>query len=231
MRRVRTIGKKVLILHEAFPGNEPLLSNKDMELDKFDRQLRLLVLLTTEHSLSVDDISRKLDMSRRSIYRYIDAFRALGFNVRKVGTRYSIDCDSPFFVHISNQIHFSQDEAAILARLLSERYDPTPAERALREKLASLYEVDALRRRGTNDALAANLAALFLLTGAGETPSRPACVIAEGSTFHKGKLFSSFFQREMEEFVSGFLHRTWAVRKAQTATLVGAAAAALWNSP
>lgn len=161
MRRVRTIGKKVLILHEAFPGNEPLLSNKDMELDKFDRQLRLLVLLTTEHSLSVDDISRKLDMSRRSIYRYIDAFRALGFNVRKVGTRYSIDCDSPFFVHISNQIHFSQDEAAILARLLSERYDPTPAERALREKLASLYEVDALRRRGTNDALAANLAALF----------------------------------------------------------------------
>lgn len=132
-----------------------------MELDKFDRQLRLLVLLATEHSLSVDDISRKLDMSRRSIYRYIDAFRTLGFNVRKVGTRYSIDCDSPFFVHISNQIHFSQDEAVVLARLLSERFDPSPAERALREKLASLYDVEALRRRGCNDTLAANLGTLF----------------------------------------------------------------------
>lgn len=154
-------GKKVLNLHDALRAENLYFSNNDMELDKFDRQLRLLVLLTTEHSLSVDDISRKLDMSRRSIYRYIDAFRALGFNVRKVGTRYSIDCDSPFFVHISNQIHFSQDEAAILARLLSERFDPTPAERALRDKLASLYELDALRRRGYKDVQATNLATLF----------------------------------------------------------------------
>ena len=40
-----------------------------MELDKFDRQLRLLLMLTQNRNLTVDDVSRQLSMSRRSIYR------------------------------------------------------------------------------------------------------------------------------------------------------------------
>ena len=132
-----------------------------MELEKFDRQLRLLLLLSTEHSLTVDDISRKLDMSRRSIYRYIDAFRALGFVVHKTGTRYSIDSESPFFTHITKLIHFSREEAFQLVNLICQQYDPTPEMRALRDKLAALYDVAFLRRQGMDDRNAVNVARLF----------------------------------------------------------------------
>lgn len=67
-----------------------------MELEKFDRQLRLMVLLTQNRLLTIDDISRELGMSKRSIYRYVEAFRQMGFVVIKEGTRYRLDHTSPF---------------------------------------------------------------------------------------------------------------------------------------
>lgn len=50
-----------------------------MELEKLGRQLRLMVLLTQNRTLSVEEIGQRLGMSRRSIYRYVDAFKNLGF--------------------------------------------------------------------------------------------------------------------------------------------------------
>ena len=72
-----------------------------MELDKFDRQLRLLLMLTQHRNLTVDDVSRQLSMSRRSIYRYIDSYKQMGFIVVKEGPRYHIDPESPFFKQIT----------------------------------------------------------------------------------------------------------------------------------
>lgn len=54
-----------------------------MELEKFDRQLRLMVMLASSRRYTVEEVSRELSMSRRSIYRYIDAFRSMGFIVHK----------------------------------------------------------------------------------------------------------------------------------------------------
>ena len=68
-----------------------------MELDKFDRQLRLLLMLTQNRNLTVDDVSRQLSMSRRSIYPYIDSFKQMRFIEVKEGPRYHIDPESPFF--------------------------------------------------------------------------------------------------------------------------------------
>ena len=54
-----------------------------MELEKLGRQLRLMVLLTQNRTLSVEEIGQRLGMSRRSIYRYVDAFKNLGFIIKK----------------------------------------------------------------------------------------------------------------------------------------------------
>lgn len=56
-----------------------------MDKERFDRQLRLLVLLTQDRDTDIDSLSRELQMSRRSIYRYIETFRELGFVVEKRG--------------------------------------------------------------------------------------------------------------------------------------------------
>ncbi len=132
-----------------------------MELEKFDRQLRLMVLLTQNRTLSVEDISRELQMSRRSIYRYIDTFKQMGFVVCKEGTRYRIDHTSPFFKEITDRIHFSEVEAMTINQVLNSVLDNSPQVRHLREKLASLYDYKVLARHGVDDRVAHNLSTLY----------------------------------------------------------------------
>lgn len=132
-----------------------------MELDKFDRQLRLLLMLTQNRNLTVDDVSRQLSMSRRSIYRYIDSFKQMGFIVVKEGPRYHIDPESPFFKQITSYIHFTEDEAMTINQVLNSVYDNSPQVRHLREKLSSLYDYKVLSKHGVDEHIAQNLAALF----------------------------------------------------------------------
>lgn len=136
------------------------ITNK-MELEKFARQLRLMVLLTQNHTLTVEDISERLQISRRSIYRYIDAFKAMGFVVRKTGTRYRIDHTSPFFQRIASEIQFSEAEALTITQVLNSVYDNSPQVRHLREKLSNLYDADVLARHGVDNRLAQNINQLF----------------------------------------------------------------------
>lgn len=132
-----------------------------MELDKFDRQLRLLLMLTQHRNLTVDDVSRQLSMSRRSIYRYIDSYKQMGFIVVKEGPRYHIDPESPFFKQITSYIHFTEDEAMTINQVLNSVYDNSPQVRHLREKLSSLYDYKVLSKHGVDEHIAQNLAALF----------------------------------------------------------------------
>ena len=132
-----------------------------MELDKFDRQLRLLLMLTQHRNLTVDDVSRQLSMSRRSIYRYIDSYKQMGFIVVKEGPRYHIDPESPFFKQITSLIHFTEDEAMTINQVLNSVYDNSPQVRHLREKLSSLYDYKELCKHGVDEHIAQNLAALF----------------------------------------------------------------------
>ena len=132
-----------------------------MELDKFDRQLRLLLMLTQNRNLTVDDVSRQLSMSRRSIYRYIDSYKQMGFIVVKEGPRYHIDPESPFFKQITSLIHFTEDEAMTINQVLNSVYDNSPQVRHLREKLSSLYDYKVLSKHGVDEHIAQNLAALF----------------------------------------------------------------------
>ena len=118
-------------------------------------------MLTQHRNLTVDDVSRQLSMSRRSIYRYIDSFKQMGFIVVKEGPRYHIDPESPFFKQITSYIHFTEDEAMTINQVLNSVYDNSPQVRHLREKLSSLYDYKVLSKHGVDEHIAQNLAALF----------------------------------------------------------------------
>ena len=90
-----------------------------MELEKFDRQLRLMLLLTQNRALSVENISEQLNMSKRSIYRYIEAFRQMGFKVEKEGTCYRIDHRSKLFDDIQQRIHITDEEPITINHVLN----------------------------------------------------------------------------------------------------------------
>lgn len=75
----------------------------------------------------------------------------------------------------------------------------------------------------------ANLAGILLQTGAGMRIHRPACIVAEGSTFYKGHLFRGKLERMCAEYITGRLGRYYAFRQVADANLIGTAAAALLN--
>lgn len=75
----------------------------------------------------------------------------------------------------------------------------------------------------------ANLAGILLQTGAGRHIQRPACIVAEGSTFYKGHLFRGKLERVCDEYITGVLGRHYAFRQVADANLVGTAVAALLN--
>lgn len=132
-----------------------------MELEKFARQLKLMIMLTQNNNLSVEDVSQRLQMSRRSIYRYIDAFKAMGFVVKKAGSKYRIDPNSPFFAKIATGVQFSEAEAITISQVLNSVYNNSPQVRDLREKLANLYNTDVLARHGVDNQMAQNVNMLF----------------------------------------------------------------------
>ena len=76
----------------------------------------------------------------------------------------------------------------------------------------------------------ANLAGILLQTGAGQHIHRPACVVAEGSTFYKGYLFRGKLEGLCSSYITGTLGRHMVFRQVADANLVGTAAAALLNS-
>lgn len=132
-----------------------------MELEIFARQLRLMVLLTQNQMLSVDEIGRRMGLGRRTVYRYLDAFQSMGFIVRKQGSKYCLDGSSPFFQKIAQGISFTEDEALVISQMLNSVYDNSMQVRHLREKLAGLYNLGVLAAHGTDDRYAANVTTLY----------------------------------------------------------------------
>ena len=61
-----------------------IVTQNIMEQPKIERTLRLMRLMSGNAYLTVEQLAERLDTSTRSIYRYIDSFRACGFAVEKV---------------------------------------------------------------------------------------------------------------------------------------------------
>ena len=132
-----------------------------MELGIFERQLRLMVLLTQNREYTIEELSEKLDMSRRTLYRYLELFRDIGFRVEKRGNVYRLDKESPFFREITSLIHFTEDEALTLRRTLDMLSDTDMQVRHLRHKLERIYDFGIADAMQADPALAGNLSALY----------------------------------------------------------------------
>ena len=101
-------------------------------------------MLTANVEYSVDDIAARLDMSRRTIYRYIDTFRDAGFVIKKSGQCIRLDKESPHFKDISQLVHFTEEEAVILRRAIESIDDTNTLKLNLKRKLYSVYDSKTL---------------------------------------------------------------------------------------
>jgi len=85
-----------------------------MDQPKVDRLLRLMMLLTANRGNTVNDLSDRLGITARSVYRYIDTLREAGFVIKKNNNFYRIDKSSPYLKEISNLVHLPKKKPGCL---------------------------------------------------------------------------------------------------------------------
>ncbi len=126
---------------------------REMDQPKLERLLRLMKLLTANTTYNVDQLAERLDMSRRTVYRYIDTFREAGFVIKKSGDCIRLDKESPHFRDISQLVHFTEEEAVILKSAIENIDDTNLLKQNLKRKLYSVYDNKTLANtvvRGKN---------------------------------------------------------------------------------
>ena len=116
-----------------------------MDQPKIERVLRLMKMMTSGNRYTVEELAERLDTSYRSIYRYIDTFKEVGFVVHKEeGGVYRLGKESPYFKDISQLIHFTDEEAHIVNQLIGALDDTNMLKQNLRRKLSSIYNCTSL---------------------------------------------------------------------------------------
>ncbi len=115
-----------------------------MDQPKVERMLRLMMLLSSGRNYSINELADKLDTSYRSIYRYLDTFKEAGFVVHKTGDYYHIAKESRFFKDISQLVHFTDEEAYMVNRLIDGIDDTNAIKQNLRKKLATIYSFTSI---------------------------------------------------------------------------------------
>lgn len=115
-----------------------------MDQPKIERLLRLIKLLTSNVNYTVDELARKLEMSRRTVYRYIDTLKSAGFVVRRVDDSFHMLKENHRLDDIDKLVHFSEEEGALVNRLIDGLDDTNMLKLNLRKKLAAVYNFTAL---------------------------------------------------------------------------------------
>lgn len=111
-----------------------------MDQPKIERMLRLMKMLSGNTNYTVDELGRKLGLSYRSIYRYLDTFKASGFVVQKLyGNVYSIGKMPKSYVDLKNLIYFSEEEAYIVNSLINGLDSTNLLKANLKKKLSAVY--------------------------------------------------------------------------------------------
>ena len=102
-------------------------------------------MMTSGNRYTVEELAERLDTSYRSIYRYIDTFKEVGFVVHKeAGGVYRLGKESPYFKDISQLVHFTDEEAHIVNQLIGALDDTNMLKQNLRRKLSSVYNCTSL---------------------------------------------------------------------------------------
>jgi len=106
---------------------------------KLERLLRLLMMLSGSFGNSVHEIALRLEMSERTVYRYLETLRDAGFIITRNDNLIKVDKESPYLKDISDLLHFTREEAWILNRAILALDDETYIKQNLARKLYAMY--------------------------------------------------------------------------------------------
>lgn len=115
-------------------------------------------MMSGNNNYTIDELGRLLGMSYRSVYRYIDTFKACGFTIIKVKSNiYRIGKMPRQYVDMKNLIYFSEEEAYIINNMING-LDPTnQLKSTLKKKLSAIYNYTNIANYTHSEASAAKI--------------------------------------------------------------------------
>ncbi len=115
---------------------------------KLERVLKMLLLLNCRYGRSIEQIAAALKTTGRTVYRYIETIRRVGYVVDKFSDQgkiyYHINKDKSVYKDISNLLFFSEEEAYILSKAIHSIDNENVFKNKLVKKLYSLYDDDRI---------------------------------------------------------------------------------------
>lgn len=122
-----------------------------MDQPRVERVFRLMRLMTGNAYFTIDELAERLETSYRSVYRYIDTFKELGFVVEKIhGNVYRLVKAPAPFKDLSKLVYFSDEEAKIVCNLIENLDSSNTLKAALYKKLAAIYDLTSINEfKGT----------------------------------------------------------------------------------
>ena len=136
-------------------------TSQTMRHDKLERELDLLLLLTENRHYDVETLCRRLAISRRMFYYYLESFRDWGFIVEKSGRCYSIDRESPYLKRLFETINFTEEEALTLLSILNKVGEENALAQRIRYKLNRFYDFHILDNPALRERVAHCVSVLY----------------------------------------------------------------------
>ena len=110
---------------------------------------------------TIQELQDTLEMSERTIYRYIDTFKAAGFAVEKVRSNvYRLVNMKKPYPDLSKIVYFSEEEAYIVNRLIDSLDNTNALKQGLHRKLAAIYDATSIADYVDKKSNSANIQAL-----------------------------------------------------------------------
>ncbi len=112
------------------------------EQAKFQKMLEILLMLDCKYGRTIQEISERFEVSQRTVYRYFDTFKQVGFVIENKNRFFKIDKEESSAKDISQLLHFTEEEAFILGKAIHTIEDGSKLKDKLAKKLYSLYDFD-----------------------------------------------------------------------------------------
>ena len=120
-------------------------NNTLMDQPKQDRMLRLMKMMSGNINYTIEELSEKLDMSPRTIYRYIDTIKNAGYVVNKLYTNtYKIESVPQSMPDFNKLMYFSEEESYLINSLIDRLAPTNSLKKGIRDKLAVIYDKTAI---------------------------------------------------------------------------------------
>jgi predicted DNA-binding transcriptional regulator YafY len=120
--------------------------------------LRLMKMMSGNTNYTIEELASKLGMSYRSVYRYIDTFKASGFVIEKLQKNvYKVGKMPRSHVDMSKLIYFSEEEAYLVNSMIDGLHPTNQLKIDLNKKLSAIYSCTSIANYVHSEDTASNI--------------------------------------------------------------------------